>query len=200
MNSTLEHILERVRKIPHLEIVRIGTRVPVTYPHKLLQDSELLNILKYYRKCPPLYINTHFNTSLEITKESSEACDLLADTGIPLGNQTVLMKGVNDNTDDMKSLMHKLVSIRVKPYYIYFPDLVKGTGHFRVPVQKGLEIMEQLRGYTSGLCVPHLMIDGPGGKGKTPLMPNYVNYIDSGGVSMKNYAGDTFMYPNPRER
>jgi len=199
-NSKLEHILEAIRKIPYLEMVRIGTRVPVTFPQRILEDGELVNILRKYRKNPPLYINTHFNTPIEITNDSSEACDILADTGIPLGNQTVLMKGVNDNPHSMKKLMQGLLSIRVRPYYIYFPDLVQGTGHFRVPVQKGLEIMERLRGYTSGLAVPYLMIDGPGGKGKTPIVPNYVISLSKAGVVMKNYAGEEFIYPNPRDR
>ena len=156
-------------------------------------------MLRKYRDEPPLYVNTHFNHPREITTESRLACRMLADAGIPLGNQTVLMRGVNDEPETMKQLVQGLLTMRVRPYYIYMPDLVEGTGHFQVTIQTGLKVIEHLRGYTTGLAVPLLAIDGPGGKGKTPVMPDYVQRLSASGAMMKNYRGEEFIYPNPRQ-
>ncbi|MCX6749831.1 MAG: KamA family radical SAM protein, partial [Candidatus Pacearchaeota archaeon] len=170
-------------------IIRIGTRVPCVFPQRITPN--LCNILKKYH---PLYVNTHFNHPAEITPESRKACEMLADAGIPVGNQTVLLKGVNDNPETMKKLMQGLVSMRVKPYYIYQCDPVKGANHFRTKVEKGLEIYKSLRGHTSGLCVPHFVIDAPGGGGKIPILPEYVQSINNEKVVMKNYEGKEFEY------
>jgi len=188
----LEKILNEVYLITSQRengIIRIGTRVPCVFPQRI--TSNLCNILKKYH---PLYINTHFNHPAEITPESRKACEMLADAGIPMGNQTVLLKGVNDNPETMKKLMQGLISMRVKPYYIYQCDPVKGANHFRTKVEKGLEIYKSLRGHTSGLCVPHFVIDAPGGGGKIPLLPEYVQSIDDERVVMKNYEGKEFEY------
>jgi len=198
-NSKLEHILESLREVPGVEILRIGTRIPVTDPMRITEDHELVEMLRKYRDGPPLYVNTHFNHPREITTESRLACRMLADAGIPLGNQTVLMRGVNDEPKTMKQLVQGLLTMRVRPYYIYMPDLVEGTGHFQVTVQTGLKVIEHLRGYTTGLAVPLLIIDGLGGKGKTPVMPDYVQRLSASGAMMKNYRGEEFIYPNPRQ-
>jgi lysine 2,3-aminomutase len=171
-------------------IIRIGTRVPCVLPQRITQ--ELCNMLKKYH---PLYINTHFNHPAEITPESRKACEMLADVGIPMGNQTVLLKGVNDNQEIMKKLMQGLISMRVKPYYIYQCDPVKGANHFRTKVEKGFEIYKSLRGYTSGLCVPPFVIDAPGGGGKIPVLPEYVQSIDDEKVVLRNYENKIFEYP-----
>jgi lysine 2,3-aminomutase len=170
-------------------IIRIGTRIPCVFPEGI--NSELCNMLKRYH---PVYMNIHFNHPREITEESKAACNRLADAGIPLGSQTVLLKGVNDSPDVMKKLMQKLVSIRVKPYYLYQCDPVKGANHFRTKVEKGIEIIKEIRGYTSGLCVPHFVIDAPGGGGKTPLLPEYVKEINDKKVILTNYEGKLFEY------
>jgi len=185
----LEHILSRLRMISHVEIIRIGTRVPVTLPERI--TPRLCRILKRYH---PLYINTHFNHPLEITSTSSEACARLADSGIPLGNQTVLLRGINDTPECMKRLMQKLLAIRVRPYYIHQMDLVRGTGHFQVDVRRGLTIMEGLRGHTSGLATPYYVIDTPGGKGKVPLLPEY-GRIQGDSLLLRNYLGELIEYP-----
>lgn len=198
-NSRLEHILESLREVPGIEILRIGTRIPVTDPMRITEDRKLVEMLRKYRDEPPLYVNTHFNHPREITHESRLACRMLADAGIPLGNQTVLMRGVNDEPETMKQLVQGLLTMRVRPYYLYMPDLVEGTGHFQVTIQTGLKVIEHLRGYTTGLAVPLLIIDGPGGKGKTPVMPDYVQRLSTSGAMMKNYRGEEFIYPNPRQ-
>jgi lysine 2,3-aminomutase len=192
MNSDarLEKILKTTREIPHVEIMRIGTRVPCTYPQRINQN--LCDMLKKYH---PLFMNIHFNHPDEITSESERACSMLAEAGIPLGSQTVLLKGVNDSPEIMKELMQKLVKMRVRPYYIYQADIVKGTNHLRTKVEKGLEIISSLRGYTSGLCVPHFVIDAPGGGGKIPLLPEYLQEITNEKVILKNYEGKLFEYP-----
>ncbi len=171
-------------------IIRIGTRMPCVLPQRI--TKELCEVLKKYQ---PIYINTHFNHPSEITEHSRKACTTLADAGIPLGCQTVLLKGVNDNPEVMKELMQGLVSMRVRPYYIYQADPVKGTNHFRTKVEKGLEIYESLRGHTSGLCVPSFVIDAPGGGGKIPILPSYLQDINEKGVLLKNYEGKLFFYP-----
>lgn len=191
-DNYLEFILTKIRKIKHVQIIRIGTRVPCALPQRI--TPELCAILKKYH---PLYINTHFNHPNEISRESKYACEMLADAGIPLGNQSVLLKGVNDNPAVMKELMHKLLMIRVKPYYIYQADLVKGTNHFRTRIEKGLEIIKALRGWTSGMAVPHFIIDAPGGGGKVPILPDYVKEHSKDKIVLKNYKDDLFEYPEP---
>ena len=191
-DSFLESILKELRKIEHVEIIRIGTRVPCVLPQRI--TPELCSMLKKYH---PLYINTHFNHPAEITEQSKEACAMLSDVGIPLSNQSVLLKGVNDDIKAMKDLMQKLLSIRVRPYYIYQADYVKGTNHFRTKVKDGLEIIKGLRGHTSGLAVPHYIIDAPGGGGKIPLLPDYCLGTNTNKVILKNYEGKIFEYVEP---
>jgi lysine 2,3-aminomutase len=192
-DEVLEDILTRLRKIPHLEIIRIGTRTPVTLPERI--TPRLCRMLKRYH---PLYVNTHFNHPLEITPQSATACRMLADVGIPLGNQTVLLKGVNDDAEVMKQLMQKLLTIRIRPYYLHQMDLVKGTSHFRTSVEQGLKIMAGLRGHTSGMAVPYYVIDLPQGKGKVPLLPNEVRR-DGKTFFLCNYLGEVVEYEDCRE-
>ncbi len=189
----VEDICKRLRSIPHLEIIRIGSRVPCHLPERI--TPELCAILKRYH---PLYINTHFNHPDELTPAAVAALGMLADAGIPLGCQTVLLKGVNDDADVMKLLMQKLLAARVRPYYIYMCDQVAGAEHFRTTVEKGLEIVKALRGWTSGLAVPHFVIDAPGGGGKIPLLPEYVVKITEKEIVLKNYAGKRYRYKQPR--
>jgi lysine 2,3-aminomutase len=189
-NEKLEWILKSVREIPHIEIIRIGSKVPCILPQRITQ--ELCDMLKKYH---PLYINTHFNHPRELTPESKKACEMLANAGIPIGNQTVLLKGVNDDPETMKKLVQGLLKMRVRPYYIYQADITKGTDHFRTRVEKGLEIIKALRGFTSGLAVPHFVIDSPGGGGKIPLLPHYIQEINDKEVIMRNYRGDVYRYP-----
>lgn len=188
-DDEIEQIIKKIRAIKHVEIIRIGTRVPCTLPQRI--TPELCSMLKKYH---PLFINTHFNHPDEITEEAEDACNMLANAGIPLGNQTVLLKGVNDNPETMKKLMQKLLKIRVKPYYIYQCDMVKGTNHFRTSVEKGLEIIKALRGFTSGMAVPHYVIDAPDGGGKIPLLPEYVIKRTKDKIILKNYKGTFHEY------
>lgn len=187
--SRLEVILSRLRSIPHVEILRIGTRVPCTLPMRV--DSSLAGMLKEFH---PLYMSLHFSHPKEITPEVKQACSLLADAGIPLGSQTVLLRGINDQPETMKKLFHELLKIRVKPYYLYQCDLAVGTSHFRTPVDKGIEILENLRGYTSGYAIPTYVIDSPGGGGKVPMSPDYVIERANGEVIFRNYEGKIFKY------
>ncbi len=191
-DRTLEYIIKSIKEIPHVEFVRIGTRVPVVMPQRI--TSNLINMLKKYN---PLWMSLHFNHSQEITKRVQYACDLLADSGIPLGSQTVLLKGINDTPEIMKKLMHDLLKIRVRPYYIYQCDPIQGSKHFRTPVVTGIEIMEQLRGHTSGYAVPTYVIDGPGGGGKIPMGPEYVVSHQDNKYILRNYAGQQFTYHDP---
>ena len=191
----LESILKRLRAIPHVEILRLGTRTPCYLPQRI--TPELAAMLKKYH---PLYVNVHFNHPDEITEESARALNRLADAGIPLGNQTVLLKGINDDPEVMKRLMQKLLTVRVRPYYIYQADTVKGTAHFRTSVEKGIEIMQALRGWTSGLAVPYYVIDAPGGGGKIPIVPSYLQSISDEQVVLRNYAGDLYVYPQARPK
>jgi len=194
-DGRLEAILKGVRAIPHIEIMRIGTRVPCVLPQRITE--KLAAMLKKYH---PLYLNTHFNHPDEITPEAALALGRLADAGIPLGNQTVLLKGVNDDAATMKRLMQRLLAVRVRPYYIYQADYVSGTEHLRTTVEKGLEIMDALRGWTSGLAVPYYCIDAPGGGGKIPLIPNYLQSINAEQVVMRNYAGEVYTYPQVKQK
>jgi lysine 2,3-aminomutase len=181
-------LLAGLRKVPHVEIIRIGTRVPVTLPERI--TPALCRILKRFH---PLYINTHFNHPCEITPNSAKACSMLADAGIPLGNQTVLLKGVNDNPATMKRLMQGLLAIRVRPYYIHQMDQVRGTAHFRTPVRQGIAIMDGLRGHTSGLATPYYVIDLPGGKGKAPILPDVAKWKRKR-LLLRNYLGEIVEY------
>lgn len=187
-DDSLSHILTGLRTIPHVAIIRIGTRIPVTLPERV--TPELCNLL---RKFHPLYINTHFNHPDEITAESGAACARLADAGIPLGNQTVLLKGVNDSVDTMRDLMTGLLGVRVRPYYLHQMDLVQGTAHFRTSVRSGLEIVRGLRGHVSGLAVPHYVIDLPGGKGKVAVLPDDVE-IRGTTLLLRTYTGELVTY------
>ena len=191
-DDRLEYVISRVREIPHVEIVRIGSRTPVVMPQRI--TPELCAMLKKYH---PIWLNTHFNHPKEITPESAAACARLADAGIPLGNQSVLLAGVNDCVYTMKKLVQELVKIRVRPYYIYQCDLSMGLEHFRTPVGKGIEIIEALRGHTSGFCVPTFVVDAPGGGGKTPVMPNYVISQTPYKVILRNFEGVITTYTEP---
>ena len=193
-DKKLEYIISRLRAIPHVEIVRIGSRTPVVCPQRITDD--LCNMLKKYH---PIWLNTHFNHPNEMTPEAQAAVAKLADAGIPLGNQTVLLRGVNDCVHVMKKLMHELVKNRVRPYYIYQCDLSMGLEHFRTPVSKGIEIIENLRGHTSGYAVPTFVVDAPGGGGKTPVMPTYVISQSPDKVILRNFEGLITTYTEPRE-
>ncbi|MBN2422838.1 KamA family radical SAM protein [Candidatus Woesearchaeota archaeon] len=190
-DKEIEFVLKNLRQIKHVEIIRIGTRIPCTYPMRV--TKKLCNMLKKYH---PLYINLHFEHPDEITEESSRACRMLSNAGIPLGNQCVLLNGVNNDPKVLKDLFQKLLTIRVKPYYMYQADQVKGTDHFRTNVQDGLKIIEKLTGFTSGLCVPHYVIDSYGG-GKIPILPEYMLYKNNEKVVLRNFEGKTVDYTNP---
>ena len=194
-NSKLESILAKLRAIPHLEIIRIGTRVPVALPQRI--DDELCAMLQKYH---PLWVNVHFNHPAELTPEAAAACDKLARAGIPLNNQAVLLKGVNDSVATIKSLCQGLMRMRVRPYYLYQCDPVRGAEHFRTSIQKGIEIIEGMRGHTSGLAVPTYVIDGPGGGGKIPVAPNYLLHYDRehGRALLRNYSGKVYEYLEPQ--
>ena len=190
-DKKIEMIVSGLRAIEHIEIIRIGSRVPVTLPQRI--TPELCEILK---RNHPFYINTHFNHPREITPETEKACGMLANAGIPLGNQAVLLKGVNDDPQVMVELMKGLLRIRVKPYYIYQADLVVGTDHFRTAVKTGLDIVSALRGHISGLGVPHYVIDAPGGGGKIALIPDPVVTFDDDEIQLRNFEGNTYSYPS----
>ncbi|MDP4109034.1 MAG: lysine 2,3-aminomutase [Bacillota bacterium] len=191
-DEALESIIKKLRAIPHVEIIRIGTRTPVVLPQRI--TPELCGMLKKYH---PIWLNMQFNHPNEITEEAALACARLADAGIPLGNQSVLLAGVNDCVHVMKKLVQMLVSIRVRPYYIYQCDLSYGLEHFRTPVSKGIQIIEALRGHTSGYAVPTYVVDAPGGGGKTPVMPNYVISQSMGKVVLRNFEGVITTYTEP---
>jgi len=185
----VEFYLKNLKKIKHIQIIRIDSRTPCTLPQRI--TPKLCKMLKKYS---PLYLNTHFNHFQEITKESQRACNMLADSGIVLGNQTVLLAGINDNARALKKLFEGLLMMRVRPYYLYLPDAVKGTYHFRVSIAKALKIMRNLIGYTSGLAIPHLIIDLKGGGGKTPLLPNYIVKRKGRRYVFRNFEERTFYY------
>jgi lysine 2,3-aminomutase len=190
----LESIIARLRSVPHVEIIRIGTRYPVVLPQRI--DKELCTMLGKYG---PIWINTHFNHPRELTPQAAEACDKLIRSGVPLNNQSVLLKGVNDSGETQLALCRGLLRIKVRPYYLFQTDDVEGTEHLRVPIQKGIEIIESLRGHTSGLAVPQFVIDLPGGGGKVPLQPDYL--LDQSGEDFvfRNYEGQVYRCRNPRE-
>lgn len=191
-DKTIDWLLEQITSIEHIEIVRIGTRMPVVLPYRITDD--LVNILKKYH---PVWINTHFNHPREITASAKESLNKLANAGIPLGNQSVLLADINDCPKIMKKLVHMLVANRVRPYYLYQCDLSEGLAHFRTPIGKGIEIMESLIGHTSGFAVPTYVIDAPGGGGKIPIMPNYIISWSTNKVVLRNYEGVITTYKEP---
>jgi len=192
--NEIEYVLKKIRAIEHIEIIRIGTRTPVVMPQRVTDD--LVKMLKKYH---PFFLNVHFNHPKEITLEAKEACAKLADAGIPLGNQSVLLRDVNDCPAIMKKLVHELMMIRVKPYYIYQCDLTKGIAHFRTSISKGIEIIENLRGHTTGMAVPTFVVDAPGGGGKIPVMPNYLLSQSDRRTALRNYEGVITTYTEPED-
>lgn len=192
-DARLESIIAKIRKIEHVEIIRIGTRVPVVMPMRI--TPELLGMLKKYQ---PIWINTHFNHPKELTEDSIKACADIVEAGIPLGNQSVLLRGINDDTEIMKELLLKLVKARVRPYYLYQCDLSQGLDHFRTKVEKGIEIINDLTGSISGYAVPKYVIDAPHGGGKVPMNPEYIISKDETEVVMRNYKGKRYTYPQPK--
>ena len=193
-DNKLEKIIKRIRSIKHIEFIRIGTRIPIFLPQRITPN--LCNMLKKYH---PLWMSVHTNHPKELTSEVKQALERLANSGIPLGNQSVLLKGVNDDISTMKSLVHKLLQCRVRPYYLYQCDLIEGSSHLRTSASKGIEIIEGLRGHTSGYAVPQFVIDAPGGGGKIPINPEYVVEKNSKQLKIRNYEGKSFIYPEPQE-
>jgi lysine 2,3-aminomutase len=190
-DDRLDWILAQIRQIPHVEIVRIGTKVPAVLPQRI--TPQLIKILKKYH---PLWMSLHFIHADECTPEAYRACAMLADAGIPLGSQSVLLKGINDSVETMTALVHHLMKMRVRPYYLYQCDPITGSVHFRTPIEKGLEIIRGLRGFTSGYAVPTYVVDAPGGGGKIPLMPDYVTGCENGDLLLKNYENKLYRYPD----
>lgn len=193
-DDKLEMIIKRLRSIESLDIIRLGTRTPVTMPMRITDD--LVNMIKKYH---PIYLNTHFNHPNELTTEATEACNKLSDNGIVVGNQSVLLKGVNDNPELMETLCRKLLKNRVRPYYLFQCDLVKGVEHFRTPIQTGIQIMDHLRGRISGLAIPTFVVDAPEGKGKIPVLPQYVLNYEEHQTLLRNYKNETVYYPEPKK-
>lgn len=191
-DARLEKILSRLHAIPHIQFIRIGSRIPLFLPQRITDD--LCAMLKKYH---PLFISIHANHPRELTNEVRDALGRLADAGIPMGNQSVLLNGVNDSIDVQKELVHKLLMCRVRPYYLYQCDLIQGSAHLRTSIDKGISIIEGLRGHTSGYAIPQYVIDGPGGGGKIPINPDYVVRHDNGGIVLRNYEGKQFEYPAP---
>ena len=191
-DDKLEGLLQRIRSIPHIQFLRIGTRVPIFLPQRI--TPQLCEMLKKYH---PLWMSVHVNHPRELTTEVRDALGRLADAGIPLGNQSVLLAGVNDDAATMKDLVHKLLMCRVRPYYLYQCDLIRGSSHLRTSVARGVEIIEALRGFTTGYAVPQFVIDAPGGGGKVPINPGYVLYHDKEKVVIRNFEGRIFEYPEP---
>lgn len=189
----LERLISRLRSIPHVEFLRIGTKVPVALPHRITT-----NLTRMLRRYHPLWMSIHFSHPEEITPEVTQACERLADAGIPLGSQTVLLSQVNDSVETMRRLVHALLRIRVRPYYLYQCDPILGSAHFRTPVEKGLEIIQGLRGHTTGYAVPTYVIDAPGGGGKIPLLPEYCLGREGDDVVLRNYEGRRFVYPDTK--
>jgi len=190
-DSTIDWLLKELRSIEHVEIIRFGSRTPVTLPQRV--TDKLVSILKKYA---PIYVNTHFNSIREFTDESKKACSKLADAGIPLGNQMVLLRGVNNNKFVVRKINQELLKFRVRPYYIFHPKDIRGTKHFYCKVEEGLDIMESLRGKTSGMAIPTYIVNGPGGLGKTPVMPSYLFYIGKNRAVFRNWEGKSFEIKN----
>jgi lysine 2,3-aminomutase len=194
-DAKLDALLTRLRAIPHLEFLRIGTRIPIFLPQRI--TPELCAVLKKHH---PVWMSVHANHPRELTAEVREALGRLVDAGVPLGNQSVLLAGVNDNVETMRELVHKLLLCRVRPYYLYQCDLIRGSSHLRTPVARGIEIIEALRGFTSGYAVPQFVIDAPGGGGKVPINPGYVLYHDAEKIVIRNFEGKVFEYPEVQGR
>ncbi|HEX2139932.1 MAG TPA: KamA family radical SAM protein [Woeseiaceae bacterium] len=190
-DDRLEYLLKRLRKIPHVEFLRIGSKQPVVQPMRI--TPQLTRILKRYH---PLWMSLHFTHPDELTPEVADACGRLADAGVPLGSQTVLLRGVNDELETLRALMHGLLRIRVKPYYLYQCDPISGSAHFRTPVEKGVELIRGLRGHTTGYAVPTFVVDAPAGGGKIPIAPDYVQGYDGGDLLLNSYDGGTYRYPD----
>jgi lysine 2,3-aminomutase len=193
--AKLDHILGRLRAIPHVEIIRVGTRMPVVNPFRF--DDELVAML---RKHHPFFVNTHFNHPRELTAESRAACAKLVDAGVPVGNQAVLLRGINSSVRCLRALMRELLKARVRPYYLFQGDTVLGTDHLRTPVDEAIRLLGGLRGWMTGMGVPHLVIDAPGGGGKLPIGPQYVVEQGPEVVKVRTYRGELVDYPQPRER
>jgi lysine 2,3-aminomutase len=191
LDTQLDYLLTRIKAIPHVEMVRIGTKVPVVLPQRI--TSKLLKTLKKHQ---PLWLSIHFTHPDELTPETSMACNQLSDAGVPLGSQTVLLKGINDDVTTLTSLFQGLLKIRVRPYYLYQCDPIMGSEHFRTSVQKGIDMIQGLRGHTTGYAVPHYVVDAPGGGGKIPLLPDYYQGVQQGQIVLKNYEGRLFRYPD----
>ena len=190
-DGMIDYLLSKLRAIPSIEIIRIGTKVPAVLPQRI--TPSLIRILRKYH---PLFMSLHFTHPEELSPETRKACNMLADAGIPLGSQTVLLKGINDNTETFRKLFHELLKVRVKPYYIYQCDPIPGSTHFRTNVEKGLEIIKGLRGFTSGYAIPHYVIDAPGGGGKIPILPEYVTGRNEKGLILRNFEGKEYIYPD----
>ena len=191
----LDYLLGRLRAIRHVETIRIGTRLPVVCPMRI--DDELCSAL---RKHHPLFINTHFNHAKELSQEARAGCERLVDAGIPVGNQTVLLRGVNSSVRSLRALMRSLLRSRIKPYYLFQGDTVIGTDHLRTPVETAMELYKGLRGYMNGMAVPMLVLDAPGGGGKVPIVPSYVDELDESRVLVRTYRGEQIEYPQPKQR
>lgn len=189
-DQTLENIISKVRSISHVEVIRIGTKIPVVLPQRI--NERLVGMLKKYH---PLWMSIHFTHPDECTPDVYRSTRLLADAGIPLGSQTVLLKDINDNVDTLKSLFHNLMMMRVRPYYLYQCDPIIGSKHFRTTIQKGLDIIKGLQGHTSGYAIPHYIIDIPGGGGKVPVCPNYIDDITDDNIILHNYMNEQYFYP-----
>ena len=190
----LDYLLRRLRKIPHLEFIRIGSRIPVFLPQRITDD-----LAKIFTTHGPIWLSIHVNHPKECTLELKQACDKLALAGVPLGNQSVLLRGINDDLETMKSLVHRLLMMRVRPYYLYQCDLITGSGHLRSTISKGIEIIRGLRGHTSGYAIPQLVIDAPGGGGKVPINPEFVTKVTEDEIHFRNFQGKTFKYPLGKE-
>lgn len=193
-DASLDKLLGRLREIPHIEFVRLGTRIPGFLPQRI--TPELVQVLRKHRA----WLSVHFCHARELTPEVAEACDRLADGGVPLGSQTVLLRGVNDSVEELRGLFHGLLQLRIRPYYLYQADPVVGTGHLRTSIERGLELMDQLRGHTTGYAVPTYVVDAPGGGGKVPLQSQTIVSYDDGVVRVRNWSGKTYAYPDPVEQ
>jgi lysine 2,3-aminomutase len=189
-DAKIDSLLGRLRAIPHVEFIRMGSRIPVFLPQRITPE-----LAEIFRKHGPIWMSIHTNHPKEVTQELAAACERLSLAGVPLGNQSVLLNGINDTVEVMKSLVHRLLMIRVRPYYLYACDLIEGSTHFRAPIQKGIEIIRGLRGHTTGYSIPQLVIDGPGGGGKIPLNPEYVQAIHDGVLELRNFEDRTYIYP-----
>ena len=189
-DAKIDSLLGRLRAIPHVEFIRMGSRIPVFLPQRITPE-----LAEIFRKHGPIWMSIHTNHPKEVTQELAAACERLSLAGVPLGNQSVLLDGINDSVEVMKSLVHRLLMIRVRPYYLYACDLIEGSTHFRAPIQKGIEIIRGLRGHTTGYSIPQLVVDGPGGGGKIPLNPEYVQAIHDGVLELRNFEDRTYIYP-----